>query len=171
MNESHDKFEHPTKWREKIMSEKNLQLMKMVVLGSLIVILLGCASSFMKGGTLVPAKYTPRKVLVMYKAEGIVPPNVVYQLVDTEWGEAMFEKSPDGSGAVFLLRWEDEKGVHFGGWVAKSNGYEFVVPLDRTKNVKKYVYPAGTFRYEKVGTNGRLVPTMKIDPVATLIPQ
>jgi hypothetical protein len=80
-----------------------------------------------------------------------VPPNVVYQLVNTEWGEAMFEKSPDGSGALFLMRWQDDDGEHFGAWVATSNGYEFVVPLDRTKSVKKYVYSPGTFRHEKNG--------------------
>ena len=119
------------------MSGKKPQLLTIAILGLFVVILFGCASAFMKGGTLVSAGYNPQKVLVTYKAEGTVPPNVVYQLVDTEWGEAIFEKSTDGSGALFVLHWEDEEGEHFGGWVARSSGYEFVVPFDRTKSVKK----------------------------------
>ncbi len=153
------------------MDKEKMQFLKMAILVSLVIIMFGCASAFMKGGTLVSAGYIPNNVLVDYRAEGILPPNVSYQLINTEWGEAMFERSPDGSGAVFLLRWEDDEGVHFGGWVAKSSGYEFVVPVDRTQNVKKYVYPVGTFRYEKTGGTGKIVPTMDVAPVATLIPK
>jgi len=137
----------------------------------LLILLSGCASAFMKGGALVPAGYQPQKVLVNYRAEGTIPPNVVYQLVDTERGEAMYEKSPDGSGVLFLLRWKDDKGDHFGGWVATSHGYEFVVPSDRTKDAKKYFYYKGTYTYERMGETGRLVPLSPSDPVATLIPE
>ena len=136
-----------------------------------VVFLSSCASAFMKGGALVSSGYQPKKVLITYKAEGTLPPNVVYQLVDTERGEAIFEKSPDGSGVLFLLRWKSDEGDHFGGWVATSHGYEFLVPFDRKKNAKKYFYYAGTYSYEKLGETGRLVPIVKLDPVATLIPQ
>ena len=144
---------------------------KTVVFGFLALYVSGCASAFMKGGQLVGAGYQPQKLLITYKAEGTVPPGVVYQLVETERGEAIFEKSPDGSGTLFLLRWKDDAGDHFGGWVATSHGYEFVVPFDRKQNAKKYFYYAGTYRYEKFGEGGRLVPMAKTDPVATLIPQ
>ncbi len=153
------------------MRERKQSVLRLVIAGTLIVFLFGCASAFIKGGALVKAGYVPQEVLITYKAEGIVPPNVEYQLVNSKWGEAMFEKSPDGSGVLFLLRWEDDEGEHFGGWVARSTGYEFVVPRDRTKNVKKYVYVAGTYRYEKMGNSGRLVSDIKVDPVATLIPK
>ena len=150
---------------------KRANLLRIVILGLFVAFCLGCASAFMKGGKLMSAGYIPQNVIVSYKAEGTVPPGVVYQLVNTEWGEAMFEKSPDGSGALFLTRWQDIEGDHFGGWVATSHGYEFVVPLNRTQNAKKYVYVHGTYRYEETGGGGRLVPTVKVDPVATLIPQ
>lgn len=153
------------------MSRKKSWLSRWVCLGAAVLLLSGCASAFMKGGALVDRGYQPNKVLVTYRAEGTVPQDVVYQLVETEWGPGIYEKSPDGSGAIFLLHWQDGQGDHFGGWVATSSGYEFVVPLDRTRNAKKYFYVAGTFRYEKTGDKtGKLVPESPVDPVATLIP-
>ncbi len=142
-----------------------------VACSCLIFTLVACASAFMKGGKLVGAGYQPLEVIVTYKAVGTVPPNVIYQLVDTERGEALFEKSPDGSGTLFLLRWEDRDGDHFGGWVAKSHGYEFVIPKDRRQNAQKFFYPVGTYRYERFGDRGRLVSNYPATPVATLIPQ
>ena len=61
----------------------------------------GCASMFMKGGSLAPAGYQPQKVLVTYRADGAVPAGATYLLVLTEKGEAVFERGSDGSGALF----------------------------------------------------------------------
>lgn len=147
------------------------KIMRSLLFFGLAISLAACASAFMKGGALVGAGYQPLKILVRYRAEGTVPPNVTYQLVESERGETIFERSADGSGTLFLLRWQDAEGDHFGGWVAKSHGYEFVIPRDRRQNGKKFFYPVGTYRYEKTATGGRLVSTSPATPVATLIPQ
>lgn len=124
---------------------------------------------FMKGGDLAPRGYKPQKVLVTYKAEGTVPQGVEYQLIETDRGQAVFERSPDGSGALFLTRWHDERGDHFAGWVATSHGYEFVRLGDG--KVEKYVYPKGYYSVKEIGGIARPVPVVKVDPVATLIPK
>ena len=130
-----------------------------------------CASMFMKGGSLVPAGYQPQKVLVTYAAEGAVPQGASYLLVQAEKGEAMFERSADGSGALFETRWTDDKGDHFAGWVATIHAYEFVVPKDRKQAAKRYVYPAGFYTLQTVGGLERPVPVVAVDPVATLMPK
>jgi hypothetical protein len=130
-----------------------------------------CASMFMKGGSLVTVGYQPQQVLVTYRAEGTVPPGATYLLVRTEKGEAMFERSADGSGALFETRWTDDKGDHFAGWVATSHAYEFVVPMDRMQAAKRYVYPAGFYTLQSVGGQERPVPVAAVEPVATLIPK
>lgn len=130
-----------------------------------------CASMFMKGGSLAPAGYQPQKALVTYRAEGTVPPGISYLLVQTEKGEALFERSADGSGALFETRWTDDKGDHFAGWVATSHAYEFVVPKDRKQAAKRYVYPASFYTLQNIGGLERPVPVAAVDPVATLIPK
>lgn len=136
-------------------------------------ILNGCASMFMKGGALAPKGYKPQKEIVAYSAEGTVPTGVKYFLVGTDKGEAIFERSDaDGSGALFLTRWTDDQGDHFAGWVAKSHGYEFVIPADRSKEGKKYVYPVNTYRIKMMDGIQRPVPNdPKIEPVARLFPE
>lgn len=140
-----------------------------VILVSLFLIA-GCASAFMKGGSLAPRGYRA-DVLIDYKAEGTVPAGVTYHLVKTKKGEAMFERSSDGSGALFETRWRDSAGDHFAGWVATSHGYEYVVPLDRSKPAKKYVYPAGYYNLKTINGVTRPVPVTRMDPVATLFPR
>jgi len=130
-----------------------------------------CASMFMKGGSLAPAGYQPQKVLVTYRAEGTVPQGISYLLIQTEKGEAMFERSADGSGALFETSWKDDKGDHFAGWVATSHAYEFVVPKDRKKAAKRFVYPAGFYTLQSFGDQERPVPVTSVDPVATLVPK
>ncbi len=132
-------------------------------------LLFGCASAFMKGGDLARRGYKPQKVLATYRAEGTVPQGVEYLLIETEKGPAIFERSPDGSGALFLTRWQDEKGDHYAGWVATSHGYEFVKRQDG--KVEKYVYPKGYFTVKEIDGVRRPVPAVKLDPVATLIPK
>jgi hypothetical protein len=136
-----------------------------------LVIATGCASMFMKGGSLAPAGYQPQKVLITYKADGAVPQGATYLLIMNEKGEAMFERGADGSGALFETKWSDDKGDHFAGWVATSHAYEFVVPKDRKKPAKRYVYPAGFYTLQSVGGIERPVPVAAVDPVATLTPQ
>jgi len=146
---------------------------RLIFLGlSLMVITIatGCASMFMKGGSLAPAGYNAN-IIINYKAEGTVPPNTTYHLVKTDKGEAMFERSADGSGTLFETHWTDSHGDHFTGWVATSHGWEFVVPKDRKKPAKKYVYPAGYYELKEKDGIIRPVPITPVDPVVTLIPK
>ncbi len=144
---------------------------KVIVLTVFTMILLtACASMFMQGGSLVPAGYNAN-IVVNYDGKGTVPPGITYHLVKTDKGEAIFERSPDGSGALFETHWTDSDGDHFAGWVATSHGYEFVVPKDRKKSANKYVYPAGYYELKEKDGVTRPVPNTSIDPVATLIPK
>ena len=129
----------------------------------------GCYSSPLKGGRVVFAGYKPPKVLVSYRAEGSVPSATKYLLVEGERSEAILERDTDGSGTLFENHWSDTEGDHFAGWIASSHGYEFVVPADRTKPARKYVYPGGTYRIRSINGVDRPVPEVKPDPVATLI--
>lgn len=153
---------------------KNSQKMLKALLTIIVVSFIssGCASMFMKGGTLVPKGYKVQKVIVAYRAEGTVPARVQYFLVETDKGQAIFERSEDGSGALFQTHWIDDQGDHFAGWVATSHGYEFVIPTDRTKEGKKYVYPVKTYRIKMIDGIQRPVPNdPKTEPVARLIPK
>ncbi|HUL22957.1 MAG TPA: hypothetical protein VLZ10_15985 [Thermodesulfobacteriota bacterium] len=144
---------------------------KVFVLFLVVFFVLGCASAFMKGGSLVRAGYQAKKVIVSYRAEGIVPQGAKYLLIETGTGQAIFEKSADGSGALFETRWHDDKGDHFAGWVATSHGYEFIVPVDRKKEAKKFVYPAKTYTVKEISGIWRPVPLNPVEPVARLIPE
>jgi hypothetical protein len=100
-----------------------------------LVVTAGCASWFMNGGKLVDKGYAPT-VKAAYKAptcknlvdgSNIAGPDVVYQLVQDEQGTGIFERSPDGTGAVITNHWTDDKGDHYFGWV-QNNGWEYVIP-------------------------------------------
>ena len=144
-------------------------LMTMVIVN---LILLGCASMFMKGGTLVPKDYEIPKTIVAYSAEGIVPEGVEYLLVETDQGMAIFERSTDGSGALFQTHWKDELGDHFAGWVLTGPAYEFIVPSDRSREARKYFYPKGSYSFKELNGVSRPVPNNpNTKPVARLIPK
>ena len=154
---------------------KNSQKIMKVLLTIIVVCFIssGCASMFMNGGALVPEGYNVQKMIVSYRAEGTVPERVQYFLIETDKGQAIFERSEaDGSGALFQTHWIDDQGDHFAGWVATSHGYEFVIPTDRTKDGKKYVYPANTYKIKMIDGIQRPVPNdPKTEPVARLIPK
>jgi hypothetical protein len=125
---------------------------------------------FMNGGELVKSSYEP-VVLVTYEAEGTVPAGVTYHLVRTASGqEGLFEQGADGSGTVFTNQWRDGGEDHFFGWVGSSHGYEFVIPVDRSKPGRKYVYPAGYFSVNDSDGIQRPECPVELDPVATLTP-
>lgn len=132
--------------------------------------LLGDASILMTGGSLASVGYQPLDVVVSYRAEGSVPKSAEYLLVRTEKGEAIFERSPDGSGTLIDKTWSDEKGDHFAMWILTSHAYEFLVPKDRSKPAQRYIYPAGFYSIVDVGGGMRPVAAAPLDPVATLIP-
>jgi len=129
-----------------------------------------CASMFLHGGKLVD-RGDSLKTLVQYRTEGAAPAGVQYSLVTGEDGQpALFERSADGSGALIHNRWTENGEDHFFCWVGSSHGYEYVIPLDRTKPGRKYLYPFGYFTTEVVGGIEKPRPVAAVDPVASLIP-
>jgi hypothetical protein len=138
-----------------------------------VVFSVGCASMFMKGGSLVDAGFQPPQVLVSYRCECTAPPNTEYLLIKTDKGEAIYERNmADGSGALFETKWTDEKGDHFAGWVAMvSTAYEVVVPKDRKQPAKRYVYTKGLWAPVEINGIERPVPAMPMEPVSTLVPK
>ena len=144
-------------------------LVSILVLTVIGLITTSCGSILVEGGKLVKKGKTPTNVLVKYRAEGTVPDNIEYELVRTEKGDAIFEKSPDGSGTLFFKHWSDEAGDHFS--VIVFDAYEFVVPADRSQPAEKYVYPDGTFSFKFRDGVKTPVPNNKdVEPVAKLIP-
>lgn len=156
-------------------SVSNIAFASMV--GLLLLGLVGCASMAIHGGSLVSKRDSSvSEVLITYRAEGTIPEGITYQLVRTENGLAVFEKSPDGSGALYETHWKDSDGDHFAAWVylpgggSSRHGYEFVVPSDRTKEALRYVYPWGTYVIQEINGIKRPVPASSVEPVARLIP-
>ena len=148
--------------------KKNL-LAGILVLTMVGLITTSCASILIEGGKPVRKGKTPANVLVKYRAEGTVPDNIEYELVRTDKGDAIFEKSPDGSGTLFFNHWSDEAGDHFS--VIVINAYEFIVPADRSLPAEKYVYPDGTFTYKfRNGVKTPVPNNNDVEPVAILIP-
>jgi hypothetical protein len=133
----------------------------------------GCASVgnlLLQGGDLVEEDFKPHKVLVSYRAEGEIPKNTKYFLVETKDGEeAIWEKVENGQGALVKAYRETDKGDHFSGWVVGQPGIEFIIPKDRTKNAERYVYPVG--KYKALRGSMAVVPLEEFQPVTHLIPE
>ena len=131
----------------------------------------GCVSWFLKGAAPVNARYQPN-VLIEYKSEGPAPAGATYLLVQTERGEAMFERSADGSGAVISHRWHDKDGDHFACWVPNRQAWVYDVPTDRSQPATRTVYPAGMYILTKIPDVG-LWPfaTTEIEPQTILHPK
>lgn len=132
-----------------------------------------CASMYMGGGSLVDPGYKPQQILVTYRNEGTVPPNTEYLLVRTERGEAIYERNTiKDDGALFETRWSDAEGDHFAGWVAMVGlAFEVVVPKDRRKPAKRFVYTTGNWESIKVDGIERPVPRQPKAPDSMLIPK
>ena len=142
---------------------------RMLVFPLFLVTLSGCASAFLGGGRFVAAS-EPLQVLVTYRAEGTVPPNTDYLLVRGPEGEAILERSADGSGTLALTHWSTDEGDHYACWVRTAGAYDYLVPKDRSQPAKRFFYPKGT--YQGMEENGvtKIVPTTPIEAQATLHP-
>jgi hypothetical protein len=53
-------------------------------------------------------------------------PNASYHLIDGG-KTGLFERSPDGTGALIQNRWSEDDGDHYFTWV-QSSGWEYVIP-------------------------------------------
>jgi hypothetical protein len=142
-----------------------------LILASICVLSSGCASMFMNGGKLVDAHYKPA-VKASYRAEtcttkegtSVPGPPVTFQLVQEGPITGIFERSPDGSGAVITNHWSDDKGDHYFGWV-QSTGWEYVMPKDPAAPATRLVY-VGLQRSEEGGVTK---PTSAVGATCALV--
>ena len=119
------------------------------------------------GGSSAKAGYEVDRIIVAYRAEGPVPAEAQYFLLETDNGLALFERGEKGSGTLFETRWSDEQGDHFAAWIRGrsyiSHAYEYIVPADRSQNARRFVYPAHTYELKQI--DGVLRPVSN-DPAA-----
>ncbi len=133
---------------------------------------MGCASTLslvIQGGTAVEEDYQPVEILVSYRADGVVPENAKYFLVETDTGLAIWEKIEGEMGALIQAYRRTNQGEHFSAWSPGQPAAEFVVPLDRSQPAKRYVYPVG--KYEAKRGTMAVVPLEEFEPVAILYPE
>ena len=115
------------------------------------------------------SKGNKKKVIESYTADPY--DHTYYFLVKTVNGHEISEIRINGSEILFQNHWIDDQGDHFAGWEAFSNGYEFVIPTDRRKEGKKYVYPKKTYQIKLIDGVRRPIPNDPMtEPVARLIP-
>ena len=56
-----------------------------------------------------------------------------------EISTGIFERGADGTGAVIINSWSDDKADHYFGWV-QSSGWEYVIPKDPAGQPARLVY-------------------------------
>jgi hypothetical protein len=135
------------------------------------IIAIGCASWFMNGGKLVESDYAP-KVKASYRvptctnlADGSSiagPADITFLLVEDAGGPGVFERSPDGTGAVITNRWSEADGEHYFGWV-QANGWEYIVPSDPSRKPTRVVYTSIETKQEGTVTKPTSAPAAKCD--------
>ena len=129
-----------------------------------------CASFFLHGGSIVDSDYRA-DVIVEYTAQEFVPAGYSYSLVRVEAGEAIFERNASGGGSLFTNHWNENGEDHYCLWVRNGEAFEVVIPEDRTQPGKKYAYNPGYYTIEVIDGVERPVPTVRVEPVAVLIPK
>jgi len=96
--------------------------------------LAGCASMFLNGAEMADHDYAAESranyAVAACKTVGdnspTQAPEATYHLVPKDGRMALFERSPDGSGALITNQWSAADGVHYFTWV-QSNGWEYVI--------------------------------------------
>jgi hypothetical protein len=108
-------------------------------------------SRLVHGGTVLPkGSPLPNTVLVSYRAEGVnVPRDTAYYLVEGPQGLAILERNvKNGSGTLIEAHWQDQEGDHFAAAVPNAASFEYVVPIDRSKEAQRFVYKR-RFRWKR----------------------
>ena len=132
----------------------------------------GCASMFMHGGKLVDPGYNGavktsfRAPTCNVNGSAVNGPDVVFEVVQDASGPALFERSPNGSGAVITNYWSDDKADHYFGWVL-SNGWEYVISKDPAVPSTRLVYTG--VQLSEVG--GVTKPTSSAAGSCPLVPE
>jgi hypothetical protein len=151
--------------------KKNSHSLILITLSLLVSGCLAIGGMYFHGGKLVSDGYKIPKTIITYKTEGTAPKDAQYLLIETEEGLAMFERGLGGGGALFQNYWQDEKGDHFWAFIVGGVIYEFIIPIDRTKEGYRYVHPNGSITANKI--NGIVHIESKdpnFKPVTKLIP-
>src|SRR5688572_28561119 len=86
----------------------------------LALLLPGCASMFLNGAEIADHDYAKESranfnVAACKNADGspAQAPETTYHLVPKDGKTALFERSPDGSGALITNQWNAEDGAHY----------------------------------------------------------
>jgi len=133
---------------------------------------LAMAGMYSYGTKFVSDSYKIPKIIVAYNTDGIVPEGVEYLLIETQDGLAVFERELGGGGTLIKNHFQDEKGDHFFGGIIGGVCFEYVIPIDRTKEGYRYVHPNGSITSKKIdGIEYIASKNPDVKPVTKLIPR
>ena len=122
------------------------------------------AAGCIHGGRFASNSLAGKRILVAYRSEGRADSRPEYYLVETEKGIALFERVPGGIGSLIKNHWREADGDHFAIWGevlgSRVPAFEFVLPVDRTKKGKAFIYPEGSYSVLKI--EGRYRPATSI---------
>lgn len=131
----------------------------------------GCASWYLNGAKMADRDYSggpskgmkaPVCTLLADKSQ-IAGSDATYHFVSGGEDNGLFERSPDGTGALIQNRWSAEDGEHYFTWV-QSTGWEYVFP--KASQPQRIVYVGVT---TKPGPNGTTQPASAPSAICPLI--
>jgi len=125
------------------------------------------------GLVFIDRNYIPSREIVSYRKEGkTVLQDKVFKLIEHKQGLAMYMfDNVSGKGMLYTTHWVDEKGDHFSKTINDIATWEYVIPVDRSKNACAYFYKAGTFTTEMVNGIEIPVPYTNLKPTTILVPR
>ncbi|MGH0036320.1 MAG: hypothetical protein ACQGVK_14935 [Myxococcota bacterium] len=120
----------------------------------LLALVVACASAYMRGGT--PVDGPPPNPSATYlvsqcteiatQAPIPLPQPLRYALAEGSGGPVLYETDGSGKTTMVTNHWVQEDGADvFFMWVARSHGYQWVLPKQRSEGGVRFVFPAGTF--------------------------
>jgi hypothetical protein len=122
------------------------------------------ASGCIHGGRVAFSSLDGKKIVAAYRAEGRGSSHPDYYLIQTDRGLVLFERVPGGLGSLIKHHWREADEDHFAIWGelldTRVPAFEFVIPADRTRKGKAFIYPEGTYSLLKI--NGRYRPETAI---------
>jgi hypothetical protein len=136
----------------------------------------GCASWFLNGAVEhrgAPEQYVARFTIpectLSDGTKGPGVPDAWYFLAQDARGPVLYELDSEGEGSEIRNWWSDARGQHFFVWVARSHGWVFSFPSDRSQLPVRFVFLAGTYT-TKTNENGMTIPLGQPQATCTLVP-
>lgn len=128
------------------------------------------------GGRFASNSLEGKRIVAAYRAEERPESRREYYLLETADGPALLERVPRGVSSLIKNHWREGENDHFALWGefldSRVPAFEFVLPVDRTKKGKAFIYPEGTYSILKI--DGRNRPATAIpnpSPTFWLIPK